>query len=229
MRSFQCERSGMASHRWGVLVLLAGLLVVGPACRSVAPAELERLMEPSELPAHVAAEAPALDVALLERAIHNEVNAVRAARGLPLLSWSDELALVTRAHSRDMAQRGYFGHVNLSGDDPTTRAVRAGIETASAEAAGVGENLFLTHRYDEYLVDRRAGELRYIIDWKLLDELARQAVEAWMHSPAHRANLLYPKYAAQAVGVELGPNQTVFVTQNLSCAPRLATHAARTP
>jgi hypothetical protein len=81
---------------------------------------------------------------------------------------------------------------------------------------GVGENLYLTQHFGAYSVQpvAQGGEV-YQFEWKTLEEMARQAVAAWMESPSHRANLLSLLYRAHAVGVAAGHNRTVFVTQNL--------------
>jgi uncharacterized protein YkwD len=81
--------------------------------------------------------------------------------------------------------------------------------------SGMAENLYATHRFAEYTVtgsDR--GSHTYDVVWKRQADLAREAVAAWMGSPGHKANLLSPLYDAQAIGVVLGDDNTVFVTQN---------------
>jgi uncharacterized protein YkwD len=92
------------------------------------------------------------------------------------------------AHSRQMVRRDYFGHVSPSGATAARRILRAG----RASAAG-----FVGHR-------RR---------WKLAENLATaggylatpaRIVAAWMHSPAHRANILDPALRTSGVGVAPG-------------------------
>lgn len=202
--------------RWFVLVLLFG------GCATTSPDALHQLLDPSGLPDAIVQEAPMVDPAALEQEIHRLVNETRLDHGLHGLTWSDRLAEVSRAHSRDMARHGYFSHVNQAGADPATRAAEAGLRTIAQTgdrwSEGLGENIFLTHLFDEYVIHHTRSEApTYEVDWKAPREIAQQAVAAWMQSPPHRANLLYPSYASQAIGVVLGPNQTVFVTQNFSC------------
>ena len=60
----------------------------------------------------------------LESAIHVEVNAIRTQRHLIQLQRLPELDAVARAHSRDMAQRGYFAHESPEGSNPLDRLTR---------------------------------------------------------------------------------------------------------
>jgi uncharacterized protein YkwD len=202
----------------GAAFLLIGLLVVVGGC-TTQRAGFDALLATPALPADVAEEAPVLDAAALEQAIHNLVNEVREAHGLTQLAWSGDLARLAESHSSDKAQHHNLDHINQRGEDPGARAARAGlIEAVPANAyttEGIGENLFVTHRYAEYAVySDEAGRATYVVDWKDPAELARQTVEGWMESETHRANLLSPYYDAAAIGVVCGEHDVLFVTQN---------------
>ncbi|MHC4966846.1 MAG: CAP domain-containing protein, partial [Planctomycetota bacterium] len=80
----------------------------------------------------------------LEARLHQEVNAVRARRHLIPLERDPALDAVARAHSADMARRGYLNHVNPEGQNPVDRLRAAGIEGFSLAA----ENAGLTDRDD---------------------------------------------------------------------------------
>jgi uncharacterized protein YkwD len=205
-----------------VVVVAVGVLLVLGGCAGMGSTE-RALFEAPPLPETVTAEAPALDASALERAIHRRVNAIRATHGVPRLAWSDQVALVARAHSRDMAQRRYVGHTSPSGETPFDRAQQAGVGgtqvVGSMAVSGMAENLYATHRFAEYTVTGSDGGPRsYDVVWKRQPDLVREAVAAWMGSPGHKANLLSPLYDAQAVGVVLGDDNTVFVTQNFVVA-----------
>lgn len=164
-------------------------------------------------------EAPELDLKQLELMIHEEANAVRIRKSKKPLTWSDTIAYVARLHSLDMAETGYFDHVNKAGEDPSDRAAKVGLsgthKSGNQVIEGFGENLFATHRYSEYTVNSNQGEESYEVNWKQQEDIAREAVQAWMDSTPHRINLLSPAYSRQGIGVALGSNGTLFVTQNL--------------
>jgi uncharacterized protein YkwD len=95
------------------------------------------------------------------------VNQVRRAHGLRALRASARLTAAAAEHSREMAARGYFQHASFDGTAFWQRIQRFysrhGYRTWS-----VGENLL----------------------WSSPDVGAARAVQMWMNSPEHRANLL---------------------------------------
>lgn len=229
------QRRACCSVPWRCLVLLvaaagcsnAPYMVNGPGGPSTdgeaVAAAMALLLGPSPWPESAVEAAPPVDLDALARAIHDRVNAVRVAHGLRPLQWSDRLAVLAHAHSTDMARHAYFDHFDRQGEDATQRALRTdlGLVTTagSYEVENVGENLFLTRRFSAYArYDAGGGRTVYAFQWKTLDQMARQTVEGWMLSPSHRANLLYPAYMSEGIGVAFGRNATVFVTQNLLCA-----------
>jgi uncharacterized protein YkwD len=66
------------------------------------------------------------------------VNAERAAAGCGALVADEGLAVVARAHSADMRDRGFFDHDNPDGLDPFDRAKQVGL-TAHAENIAWGQ------------------------------------------------------------------------------------------
>jgi uncharacterized protein YkwD len=98
------------------------------------PAVVEKT--PAAAPAPVAAAAPA------EPGVEGEVlalvNIQREDAGCAALTSDAGLASVARAHSADMRDRDFFGHVNPDGLDPFERAAAAGLE-ARAENIAVGQ------------------------------------------------------------------------------------------
>jgi uncharacterized protein YkwD len=99
------------------------------------------------------------------------VNEIRAERGLRVLGLERSLTGAAVFHSSDMNLFGYFAHLNLLGQDAGDRARAAGY------GGDAGENL-----------------ARYVGS-------AREAVEMWMDSPTHRANVLDARYRAIGVGI----------------------------
>lgn len=184
---------------------------------------VEEAAPPSEPPDYSEAP-PALDVAVLERALHRTVNRVRRRYDRAPLTWSDSLHRLAQSHSRDMAQRSYFSHTSPGGVGPAQRASRRGFPSARSLGdtlrIGIGENLFRTYRYDGYrdVYEQRGDEprrrVRRTYDWKSAQQIARETVEGWLQSPPHRRGLLSRKYRRHGLGVAL-TEKRVYVTQNL--------------
>lgn len=112
-------------------------------------------------------------------------NAARTAAGLPALRPDDRLRVAAREHAGEMRARGYFGHVSPVASHATVgdRALLAGFAWRN-----IGENLYGVEGMDP------RDEAR----------AARLAVEGWLGSPSHRANLLAPEHTAMGVGVVAG-------------------------
>lgn len=108
----------------------------------------------------------ALEVDLLQR-----VNAERKRMGLGPVAAHPQAAQVARAHSQDMRDHGFVGHVSPSTGSPADRAKRAGLV-----APLLLENAAL------------AGSVA-------------EAHQGLMGSPGHRANILNPHVTHLGVGV----------------------------
>ncbi|MFZ6048564.1 CAP domain-containing protein [Pseudomonas sp. CR3202] len=108
------------------------------------------------------------------QALLAQVNAARArsrmcggkrfAAARPL-TWSSALGSAAQQHSRSMATRDYFSHQDPNGDSPFDRARAAGYKGRQ-----VGENI-------------AAGQ-----------GSPSQAMESWLASPGHCANLMNPRF-----------------------------------
>ena len=112
-------------------------------------------------------------------------NAARAAAGLPALRPDDRLRAAARKHAAEMRALGYFSHVSpvASHASAGDRALLAGFVWRS-----VGENIYQAEGLDPRDEPRAA----------------RLAVEGWLGSPSHRANLLAPDHTRLGVGVVVG-------------------------
>jgi uncharacterized protein YkwD len=135
-------------------------------------------------------EAGIATVADAERYVAQLTDRERAANGRAPLTWDDALAAVARAHSEDMRDHGFMGHVS-----PTTGDLRDRLRRAGYPFAYAAENI------------SRSGSL-----W--------EAVASLMRSPAHRHNLLSPLATRGGVGVAIaadsGGVRTYLVTQVLA-------------
>ena len=109
------------------------------ASRDTAPPAAGTTTTVPTLPGTASAEEPAAPAATgAEEQVLALVNAERAAAGCGALVADAGLAAVARAHSEDMRDSGFFGHVNLEGLGAFDRAEQAGL-SARAENIARGQ------------------------------------------------------------------------------------------
>ncbi|MEJ2482035.1 MAG: CAP domain-containing protein [Gemmatimonadota bacterium] len=118
------------------------------------------------------------------------VNRHRQRVGCDALVWNQRIAAVAAAHSRDMAIRGYYDHVDPDGEGLQHRLTRGGIGWNGI----AGENLAIG------TVD------------------GRTVYALWIDSPPHRANIENCAFTHHGIGLEDGLWTHVFV-QNPLGAP----------
>ncbi|MDJ0785966.1 MAG: CAP domain-containing protein [Myxococcota bacterium] len=152
--------------------LLMGMLFLWPAAAKSEPAELARL----------------------EAALHDEVNAFRRDQQLIPLSRRSDLDGVARAHSEDMIARGYFAHVSPDGANPVDRIQAAGIEGFSLAAENAGQT-----------------SERPVVE---------AILQGWIHSPDHLRNLRARPFNQTGIGMARAPDGRIFVTQLYVTVPR---------
>jgi uncharacterized protein YkwD len=95
-----------------------------------------------------------------------QINDFRRAHGLVPFRLSSKLSLAARQHSSEMAARGYFSHNSVNGSRFDRRIAR--FYPVSHRYWSVGENLL----------------------WSSPNVDAANALEMWLNSPEHRANLM---------------------------------------
>lgn len=161
---------------------------------------------------------PELHIGAVERMIHEEINNERAQHGLQTLSWDNDLALVARDHSLDMAQNDIFSHTGSSGSLPSDRAAAAAYECEKDEGeyryTGIAENIFMTYRYGSRRTRHGPTGTTVWYDWKTQDQIAQEVVEGWMNSPGHRSNILQGRHDREGIGIVQAGDQ-LYITQNL--------------
>jgi uncharacterized protein YkwD len=136
-----------------------------------------------------AAVSPGLDDAnAVERRAFDQTNAARLENGLPSLTWDPELCRMAREHSEQMASLGYFSHVTPEGLQLKERAHANGI----LHFRVIGENIAYNKGYDD------PGGF---------------AVERWLTSSGHRANMLYVGFQSSAIGSYVAVDGSVYLTQ----------------
>lgn len=99
----------------------------------------------------------------------------------------ERLRCAARLHSLDMAERGFFDHVNPDGVDPAERVVEAGYAYSIT-----GENIAAGQRTPE------------------------EVVAGWMASPGHCQNIMLPEFSELGIGYVADPGASFphYWTQN---------------
>jgi len=124
----------------------------------------------------------------IEKRAFEQTNIARVKNGLPPLVWDGDICRMARIHSESMSRQGYFSHVTPDGLRLRDRARVVGIERYSV----LGENIAYNQGYDD------PGAF---------------AVERWMQSEKHRANILSSEYRAMAIGSFVAADGSVYLTQ----------------
>jgi uncharacterized protein YkwD len=124
----------------------------------------------------------------IEKRAFEQTNLMRVQNGLPPLTWDGDVCRMARIHSESMSRQGYFAHVTPEGLRLRDRAREAGI----LRYVVLGENIAYNQGYDD------PGAF---------------AVEHWMASEKHRANILSPEFRAMAIGTFVAADGTVYLTQ----------------
>jgi len=146
-------------------------------------------LENSAASRSVTTNSPALeDANAVERRAFEETNVARVKNGLPALVWDPDLCRMARKHSEQMATLGYFSHENPDGLQLKERARADGI----LHFRVIGENIAYNKGYKD------PGGF---------------AVERWLTSSGHRANMLYAGFQASALGSYLAVDGSTYLTQ----------------
>lgn len=114
------------------------------------------------------------------------LNNARRQHGLALLRMNSALRAAARAHSQDMAARGYFGHISISGQTLGDRI--GGIVNPDALIA---ENIVISQTVDH-------------------------ANAAFTASSGHRQNILEPRFRYVGIGVADAGKLGMIVTEDFS-------------
>jgi uncharacterized protein YkwD len=114
----------------------------------------------------------ALDTAILYR-----LNATRRASGLRPLARSGRLESAAVTHSREMVAGGFFAHDTPGGASFVQRL----------------ERFYPPHGYSTW-----SGAENILYNSEAMDAAA--AINAWLNSPPHRANMLNPRWREVGIG-----------------------------
>jgi len=148
---------------------------------------------------------PRITISALQQKIAGLVNAERQARHLNPFVSDENLSRIARAHSEDMARRGFFDHVNPDGEAPRDRMRRAGYHCPKTS----GENIFQNNLYSRVTISGN----RKTYEWNSLQQIAGSTVSGWMQSSGHRQNILHTAYRKTGVGAAIAADGQVYFTQ----------------
>tara|TARA_B100001093_G_scaffold336475_1_gene321319 strand:+ start:983 stop:1519 length:537 start_codon:yes stop_codon:yes gene_type:complete len=142
----------------------------------IPPADLPTTMSCDELTARWPSDWVSLEAAVLElvnerRASMQDCGSAGRFSPVPPLEGHPLLDCAARRHSLDMAQRGFFDHVNPDGDAPDARILVTGYQPRA-----MGENI-------------AAGAMT-----------ADDVVEGWMNSDGHCRNIMDGSFQQLGVG-----------------------------
>ena len=156
-----------------LLLALLALIAVPAQANARRPARLTSCLDTELQPTGA-------DLGRIRTATLCLVNRERAERSERPLAPSSQLGQAAQRHAESMAFGDYFAHVGPRGETPLSRIRASGYISSAQTRYEVGEN----------------------IGWGSLWLATPSAmVAAWMASPAHRANILDPRFRATAVGV----------------------------
>ncbi|MFB2891522.1 CAP domain-containing protein [Aerosakkonemataceae cyanobacterium BLCC-F50] len=127
-------------------------------------------------------------------------NIERSKYGLQPLTSNPLLAQAAQTHSQNMALQDFYSHTGLDGSQPWDRIKAAGYQYSQA-----AENIYASPTTPE------------------------AAVEGWMNSPGHRANILNPAYREIGIGYYFLENDTGNVNWHHYWTQNFATPLNDTP
>ncbi len=136
------------------------------------------------------------EIAQVEAQMIQVINNDRARYGSSPVTENATLTAFARSRSKDMATRGYFGHIDPDGIGPQEKARTAGIR------AGVFENISFRKGYGTILGNARACEA------SMMAEPPNQA--------NHRSNILASERQSVGVGIAVNRAGVLFMTEEFS-------------
>lgn len=193
------------------MVLITGALVAAASCTSQPDAPVAPPAAPPSGP--VQKQHLRIVLARLEKLIHDRVNRERRRHGLPTMRWDDALGRIAGKHSLDMATRNYFGHTSPEGYGYSYRYRKNGYAcgiTVNGVLRSGAENIFQVSR--NALVPALEGEPSQTGHTR--EVIAESTLKGWMDNPEDRKNILSPHWEREGIGISVGPDDTIYITQN---------------
>lgn len=132
------------------------------------------------------------DIDPVEKAVHKAINEFRSEEGRGSVKFNDDLARISRNHSRNMAKEDFFDHTDHKGRSPGMRADHFGYPDSD-----IAENLYRTQTPPGGYPPEVVGE---------------RAVSSWDGSSAHRNTMLWTGAVVVGVGAYVTKGGLIFIT-----------------
>jgi uncharacterized protein YkwD len=168
--------------RFAAIIALLAAALAGPAAAGADAGQARQRAQAAQECADADLEPTAANLARIRTALLCLHNKIRSEHDLPLLREHKRLRKAALGHSRDMVRDRYFEHTTPQGVTMVDRILKARY-VRQDQGWALGENL-----------EWGTGALA----------TPRGAMDAWMQSPGHRANVLKRSFREMGVGVVLG-------------------------
>ncbi len=171
--------------------------------------QITRATNPPNPPAPVAAQSPSDKINAMVQGIQNGINAARAEKNLPPLTFDANLNYIAQTRSNDMITRNYFAHT-----DPKTGHVlfQDLLNAEKYPYLFAGENIAEIRNQGAFVPPSFTVYARYSAS-----DLAEQFVTGWINSPDHYENIINPHFRRTGIAVGVSADGTrVVATQVFS-------------
>jgi uncharacterized protein YkwD len=149
---------------------------------------------------------PQANLNAVSKVVIEELNNVRAQRGLQLLKSDLALTRIANNRSNDMIARNYFSH-----DDP---------ETGQEPLLRYLQAAKFVYRYAGENIAEIKNDAGWVPAWLTIaaryntNDLAGEFVKGWLNSPEHRANIFSVNYRRTGVALAVsGDGRRIVATQ----------------
>ncbi|MFT5512869.1 MAG: hypothetical protein ACI8SE_001268 [Bacteroidia bacterium] len=139
-----------------------------------------------------------IDTTALEQLISQKINAIRAKAGQNELADNAVLKMAAEDQAKYISQLGRLSHKQPKKEKAKTRNR---VEFYGGKMQGIGENTAYIKIFQTALFRGEKGAID-TVKIESLEKAADYIVYAWMNSPVHKQNILYPKYTVSGVKVE---------------------------
>jgi uncharacterized protein YkwD len=176
------DRAVSTKARFAAIIAVLAAALAGPVAAGADAKHRQHRAKATQECVDVDLEPAADNLGRIRDAILCLHNKIRAEHDLPLLREHKRLRKAALGHSRDMVHDRYFEHTTPQGQTMVDRILKARY-VREDQGWALGENL-----------EWGTGAL----------STPRGAMDAWMNSPGHRANILKRSFRELGVGVVLG-------------------------